>query len=324
MFSGLSSVEKTWVVLLSIGRDAAIRLLKRLDEQEIAAVGGLERDIGAVPGEQIAKILTTFIADYQRGEPLLLKTADTRELMNAALPSDLSTPKNSFADGAELNAIWRRMDKVPLKRLAEYLRKEDTAVAAKMLALLPRSISNQILNSEAVPRRSKILKDMMEGSSPNPTMLAALELALSLEFHEYISDVTGDNRASKVAEFINEMPSDEISEIMNNISGEAPELAEQLAASIFAFDDLRNMPKALLTRLLEQTPQDLMVVAFQGTEEPFREAIFSVLPTRARRLVESEIERGEAFGKTDLQKARAAIAKSALAILKSSTSETTI
>ena len=77
---------------------------------------------------------------------------------------------------------------------------------------------------------------------------------------------------------------------------------------LFTFDDIVNLsPRARVT-LFDQVPTERVILALKGTDPIFRDLVLSSLASRAKRMVEAELQNGQPSPQRDVLKARRAIA----------------
>ncbi len=91
-----------------------------------------------------------------------------------------------------------------------------------------------------------------------------------------------------------------------------PESAEMLKGLLFTFDDIVNLTPRARQSIFDQIPTERVVLALKGTDMDFRDIILSSLATRARRIVEHELDSGEPISQRDVVEARRMITDLAL------------
>jgi flagellar motor switch protein FliG len=85
-----------------------------------------------------------------------------------------------------------------------------------------------------------------------------------------------------------------------------------LKGLLFVFEDIVKLSPRDRMAIFDQVPTDRLVLALKGTETLFREQILSSLATRARRIVQQDLENGEPALQRDVIEARRAITDIAL------------
>jgi flagellar motor switch protein FliG len=99
------------------------------------------------------------------------------------------------------------------------------------------------------------------------------------------------------------------------VIGEArPKDAAVLKSMLFSFNDLPRLSERARALLFDRTSIDIVVMALRGADADFRNAVLSSMPSRGRRLVESELSSGVAAPARDIAKARRAMADIVLAM----------
>ena len=120
-----------------------------------------------------------------------------------------------------------------------------------------------------------------------------------------------------MADIINKLDRDHMEDALQSLSDTRPKVAETLKGLLFTFDDLTKLTPQARTTLLDQVPTERVVLSLKGTDPAFRDIILSSLASRARRIVEHELNTGGPAAQRDVLKARRSIADTALQLAES-------
>jgi flagellar motor switch protein FliG len=198
---------------------------------------------------------------------------------------------------------------VPETTLAAFLQNEhplivtyclsrlSSALSAKVVALLPRELRNEVLVRLLAP------PPILSGALP------LLESALGNALLGGVASEAGEDNRAKIAEIINNFSQDEVEEIMRAISVSRPQDAKVVRSMLFSFNDLPRLSQRARSLLFDKISSDLVVLALRGTEVDFREPVLSAMASRSRRLVESELSNPSSLPPTEIEKARKQIVK---------------
>jgi flagellar motor switch protein FliG len=85
-----------------------------------------------------------------------------------------------------------------------------------------------------------------------------------------------------------------------------------LKGLLFTFEDLVKLAPRARMMILDQVPNERIVIALKGTDAAFRDALLSAMGSRARRMIDVELETGEPVPQRDVTEARRAITDLAL------------
>jgi flagellar motor switch protein FliG len=110
-----------------------------------------------------------------------------------------------------------------------------------------------------------------------------------------------------MADIINKMEPAQMEDVLESLAVAQPKEAEILKKLLFSFDDMLKLSTKARAILFDKIPTERVVLALKGTEASFRDAVLSSLTSRARRLVESELDNGAPVSQREIAKARRAI-----------------
>ncbi len=111
-------------------------------------------------------------------------------------------------------------------------------------------------------------------------------------------------------------------EVLNDLEQHRPKEAELVRGLLFTFDDLAKLSAPALLTIFDQVPPERTIIALQGADPGLKEKILESVPSRARRMIEQEIETGKKALSKEVTKARRAIADYALELIEKGVIET--
>jgi flagellar motor switch protein FliG len=97
-------------------------------------------------------------------------------------------------------------------------------------------------------------------------------------------------------------------DVLQSLALARPKEVEILKKLLFSFDDMLKLSAKARATVFDKIPTERVVLALRGSQAEFRDAVLSSLTSRARRLVESELDDGSVVSPRDVAKARRAIA----------------
>ena len=94
----------------------------------------------------------------------------------------------------------------------------------------------------------------------------------------------------RIADILNRMEREIIDGILTNIEEARPDTAKALKRLMFRFEDIAKLSAEGAHDDLRQVPAEQVVLALRGTEAEFKELVLSSMASRARRMVENELQ----------------------------------
>ena len=304
--------ERVAALLLAMGKPAASRLLQHFDPLELRQITRAAAALGSVSATSIEGLIEDFANQFTSGTDLTSTASEVEQLLTGVLPPEQVADIMSDVLGSSNNSLWERLSNVPENMIAGYLAKEhpqtaalilsklSSACTAKVMAQLPRELRNQLL------RRMIGLKPVIEST------MRLIETTLHEDLLLAVARNTGPDLNTRMADIINKLEREQMEDALQSLSESRPKAAETLKGLLFTFDDLTKLTPQARTTLLDQIPTERVVLALKGTDPAFRDIILSSLASRARRIVENELNTGGPAPQRDVLKARRMVADAAL------------
>ncbi len=304
----LAGSQKVAALLLAMGKPLASRLLKHFDPTELKQITRSAAELGAIPTLTVESLVEEFASQFAVAAELQGTAAEVEKLLTGVLPPEQISDIMAEVLGNSNQSTWEDLNKVPEAVLAGQLTQEhpqtvavimsrvNSACAAKVLGLLPRDLRN------AVMRRMLSLQPIADAT------VRLLERALREALLANVSRKKGADPNAKIAEILNKLEREQIDDVIQSLTESRPKEAAVLKSMLFNFEDIVKLPAKSRLIIFEKVPAERVIVALKGADGPLREAALSSLASRARRMVENELNNGDEPAAKEVAKARRAIA----------------
>jgi flagellar motor switch protein FliG len=304
----LKGSDKAAALLLAMGKPVAGRLLKHFDAMELRLITKSASGLGAVPTPVLEAIVEEFCAHFSSGLDLLGNAGEAEQLLTGAFPPEQVADILSDVLGSSNSGMWEKLASIPENTFAAYLLKEHPQTVAFILSKLSPSLAAKI--SAQLPRdfRNDAMRRMLSLESVQDSTLRSIEGVLQEDLLNAAARHAGASPHSRMANIINQLEPQEMEDVLQSLALAKPKEAEILRKLLFSFDDMLRLSAKARATLFDKIPTERVVLALRGTEAEFRDAVLSSLTSRARRLVESELDDGSTVSQRDIVKARRMIA----------------
>lgn len=309
--SALTGPEKVAVLMVSMGENIASKVLAKMNEKEIQAVGNYMSYMESIQPEQIDQVAHEFFEALESGEAGLLsggreylkkmleKSMDPAKV--AEILSKISAPGQTEELGGGLEAV-RHLDP---KTVANFLRNEYPQTAAIVLAHLEPEQAAEILKNLPDRFRSEIAFRIATLERVNPTIIADLDRALASEFQS-----AGAMEGSRlggvetVAEIVNSLDHNMEVNILTEIESFNPELAESIRQLMFVFEDLLGVDDKGMQAVLKEISRDDLILGMKTASEPLKEKILRNMSKRAAEMLKEDLSALGPVKLSDVEKAQ--------------------
>lgn len=307
----LQGPEKAAALLLAMGPPMSGRLLAHFQTNEIKRVTRSIADLGAVSAKQIEQLVEEFAAQFSGGN-LLGTAGDVEKLLTGILPPDEVSDIMADVLGYANRSIWDRISGVSENIFANYLMKEHPQTAALILSRVRPTYAARTMSHLPLATRHELIRRMLNLKPIVEDTSNIIERTLHEDFMLNFAGKLGTDTHSRMADILNKMERTDMEDALEGIKKVKPESAELLKGLLFTFDDIVNLTPRARQAIFDQIPTERVVLSLKGTEPEFRDQILSSLATRARRIVEHELDSGEAVSQRDIVEARRQITDLAL------------
>lgn len=292
----LHGPEKVAALLLAMGKPAAGRIVERFDSGEIREVARAASSLGLITANDLEPIIEDFAGEFAAGISLLGTADEVERLLTGLIPSEQITDIMADVLGQKTtptSAVWERASQVSEEALTEFLASEHPQTAALILSKLPSDVAAKTVGKLPVDLRNNLMRRM---TAMRPVTVAGLRL-LESSMHEALLTTLGKSAPSdayaRMADMLNRMEPDQVDSILATISEGRPDIAKALRHMLFRFEDITKLSEKARMTIFDQVPADQVVLALRDTDAAFRELVLSAIASRARRMVEHELENGD-------------------------------
>lgn len=276
---------------MSIGEDAAAKVMKFLSQLEINQLSVAMARISSVSKSSVTSVYQEFI-DLMLQETSIGIGADA--YIRGVLEKTLGAEKAERLVGrlrqgdyfAGIEAIQWQDPRV----LAEMIKLEHPQIVAMIFAYLePEQVDAMIrylpteLVEQVIPRLATL-----DSIPPNAIreLNESIEDLLAGEAQQARVSVGGVGMAAKI---LNRIENDRVQAILKEIGNVDAELAQRLENSMFVFEDLIHVDDRNFQMLLRSIDQKLLVSALKGADQALQNKVLNNLSQRAAEMLRDEI-----------------------------------
>lgn len=326
----MQSQTETWpidgatrvaLLLLAADRAMAVDILKRLGSDEVRAIAQGADRLRAVDPALLLEVITSFESDFQGGLKFVGTAREVRDLIVEAIGEESIAATLAGAPvGNAYVPPWPELGRVPDEQMRKFVFEQHPQVAALVLTKIDPERVAALLEDADIPRCIDLMTRMLSVADPPAAVMRAIEEALSEELLEgSASSATGVHQG--LASILNRMDHERTAQIIEHMANVRPSDAKAVEKMLFRFEDLLTLAPPSLVAVVERIPMEQMVTALQQMPTDFIAAVLAVMPARARRMAESELQSGASMNARGIDTARRAIANTVLGLASSGTIE---
>ena len=287
-----AEVEKSAILLITLGEDYASEVLKHLGPKEVQKLGHAMAGLRSVPRKRVAEVVTEFQEDAAKSAAVNVDTdAYVRSVLTKALGDDKAANLISrILQDSDTNGI-ESLKWMDAPTVADLIRNEHPQIIATILVHLESDHASDILNNFTDRLRNDVVLRIatLEGIQPealkelNDVMLRLLSGSANLKK----SSVGG---IRSVAEILNYMGTANETTVLDSIREYDPDLAQNILDEMFVFENLLDLDDRAVQMLLREIQSDSLILAIKGASETLREKIFKNMSQRAAEMLREDLE----------------------------------
>lgn len=303
----LTGAEKVAVLLLSLGRPRAAKLLRLFDADDLKVLTELAGDLQPMGASDMEGLVEEFAQKFASGVNFVGTEKEVKSLLSDVMTEDpmpgVMPEMAEASDAGSDMLIWEKVSQLKTEALRAFLENEHPQTVAMILSKIDPAVAAKMIKTFPPEQRNELLCRMLGIKQVSDDAARAVEAAIT---EQLLTNVSSGSHAS-VADILNQLDKPQSDEVLKKLAEVRPEDAQLLKSMLFTFDELTRLSDKSRTMLLDQVPIERLIAALKGTDAAFQAAILSSLAARSRRMVEAELASGGTATPREIVEARKAI-----------------
>ena len=286
-------IQKSAILLMSLGEDHASQVLKYLGPREVQKLGLAMANLKHVSRAQVEEVLGEF---QQRADEKTTLGMDSAEYVKGVLTKALGDDKAAalierILHGGDTSGIegLKWMDSAAIADLVTY---EHPQIIATILVHLDYEQASEVLSHFTERLRNDVLLRIatLDGIQPNALreLNEVLTNLLAGSSTNMKKTVLGGVRTA--AEILNFLPGAQETAVIDSVREYDSELAQKIVDEMFIFDHLVELDDRGIQTLLREVESDCLIIALKGASEALREKILKNMSQRAAEQLREDLE----------------------------------
>jgi len=285
-------LEKSAMLLLSLGEDEAAEVLKHLGPKEVQKLGHAMAQMKAVPREKVEAVLDELEYRSAKGTPLDVDEGKIKAMLTKALGDDKAANLLSrILQGGDTAGI-EGLKWMDAATVADLIKNEHPQIIATILVHLEFDHAGEILKLFSERLRNDVLLRIATLDGVQPVALYELNDTLKRLLAGASSNVKkaamgGIRHAAEILNFVGQAAE---TSIVDNVREYDPDLAQKILDEMFVFENLLDVDDRGIQLLLREIQSDSLILALKGASPELREKIFKNMSQRAAEMLKEDLE----------------------------------
>ncbi len=284
-------VEKSAVLLLSLGENEAAEVLKNLNPREVQKVSKAMSQLKGVPRERIEEVLDEIRDITEKGGGMSVDEAMLKSMLIKALGDDRAANLISRIMSGSETAGFDGLKWMDAATIADLIKNEHSQIIAAILAHLEYDQAGEVLKHFTERLRNDVVLRIATIDGVQPEALHELNEALTRLLSGSASvkktSLGGVRHAAEILNFVGQ--ANETS-VIDNVREYDPDLAQKILDEMFVFENLLDVDDRGIQLLLREIQSDSLILALKGASEGLREKIFKNMSSRASEMLREDLE----------------------------------
>jgi|GEM_PF-724892 flagellar motor switch protein FliG len=305
----LDAPARAAALLVALGPQLSGQILQRFSPTEAQIASSRLAAVRSVPRDVLIDVLQRFknITENRSELPF-----DADSFVSEALGKFEGTSDES-EQFVGVRAGFK--DKVPFfdvlctmraDILKQYLSDEHPQLAATVLAILPPDLSAKVLGLFDKTARVDLVRRVATLSPVEGAMIAHLNNWVSDVVRKHLVESKGVEKSTiggvdPVVDLLSSFGGKGGVEALEDLRRSDPELAAQVEARMFTFDDFALLDSRALTEVLTKASRETIALALKGASESLQQKFFSCMTQRAADQTRFEMDNNAAPRVADIQ-----------------------
>ncbi|MFH1810646.1 MAG: flagellar motor switch protein FliG [Pseudomonadota bacterium] len=314
-----AGARRSAILLLSLGEEVAVRLMRHLGGDELRAISDAARHLGQVTAQDIEGVLEQFAVamtgpfvgpgggSYLHSLAVRAVGPERADLLLGPAPAPSRDP-DPLADCAELNP----------GALATLIEREHPQIAALVLAALAPQHAVKVFNGLKEDVRSEVLARVARLENIKPELVREIGETLLAEVRAMSAGgsmpFSGPTAAAAVLKATGRRD-----EVLERIAATDPQLAAEIKKRLFTFDDIADMASRSVQQVLRSIDGNTLSVALRSAPAAVKEKFFCNMSSRAAEMLQEDLSAMGPVRIADVEKAHEEIVSTVMRLAEEGT-----
>ncbi|MDJ0782911.1 MAG: flagellar motor switch protein FliG [Desulfosarcinaceae bacterium] len=305
----LAGSLKAAILVHAIGSEAARSLLDRLSDAERAMIYKLQSQMGSISPDLVERVAQEFLSNL--GGPQL--THEPQAGRGEGSPSGsepVAVEGGNGGDDPKQPTNLAAIQNIEASQLVQLIKDEHPQTIALIIVNLNPHSASEVLGQ--LP--DEIKSDVAYRIASLDKVVSGMVEEIDKVFAEILQNK--DNAATQeaggvthLAEILNQIDGASAEQIIDEIEESDPDLAEEIKANMFIFDDIIYVDDKGLQQVLRSVESNELALALKAAADEVKEKIFRNMSERAASILKEEMEVAGAVRMKDVTDAQQKVTK---------------
>jgi flagellar motor switch protein FliG len=288
--SEIPTMQKVAILFIALGQEAAGEVMKFLSDYEIEEITQAVANLKTVSVEMQDTVMEEFETHLLAGEWVAQGGMDFARgaLERAVGPRRAQEILDRVA--STVTSGFYMLKNVSPEQVAPFITQEHPQTISLILSQLEPAQASGILAQLPESLQADVAYRIATMENITPAVLKEIEEALEASLRDILGGNQDVGGPGVVADILNLTGSSVEKNVLDQMDGQDPEVAESVRNLMFTFADINKLTDRELQILLGEVDQKDLVIALKAAEEELKVKILGNMSERVRTFVSEEME----------------------------------
>ncbi len=289
---GLKGRQKAAVLLIALGAQNAAEVLKHLSEREVEALSlemssldAVRPELGEIVLDELAERVIASDAMGKGGVDYARSVLE--HLFGPERAAEVLQVVSDAAEGRPFDFIRR----TPAEQIAAFIADESPQTIALVVANLTPAHGAKVLAELPTDMQPDVALRIALMGETSPAVVREVAQGLRDKLSNVLEhEFSSAGGVDTLAELLNQAGRSTERNVLQTIGAEHEDLAEEVRARLFTFEDLHRLADRELQLVLREVDQKDLALALRGVPDWLLEKIANNMSTRAMELLLEDIQ----------------------------------
>ncbi|MEK6558334.1 MAG: flagellar motor switch protein FliG [Candidatus Margulisiibacteriota bacterium] len=292
MVERITGKRKAALLLLALGKDPTVHLLKQLKDEEVEELTlEIARIQKVSPKEQEAIIEEFF--HVTRAQTYISRGGIkfAQEILEQAMGKDRANKIISGLTTTIQSIPFDFLEKAEPMHVVRFIQDEQPQTIALILAYLDPSKAGMILSGLPEHVQPEVARRIAMMDQTPPEIVRQVEKVLEAKMASYIvQDFSSTGGVKSLVDVINRVDRPTEKKILDYLEGVDETLANEIKNLMFVFEDILKLDDRTIQRILQDVDMKDLPVALKTASDQLKDKIFKNLSDRAVETLKEEMQ----------------------------------
>ena len=286
----LPLLQKVAVIMVGLGEEIAGEIMKHLSDYEIEAITQAIASLKSISAELIDGVLEVFEQHLLAGEWVSQGGADFARatLERAVGPRKAQEILDRVT--SRVSSGFYILKNVAADQIAPFISHEHPQTVALILSQLDANQSGGILANLPKRMQSDVAYRIATMENITPNVIKQIEESLEASLRDMLGGNQDVGGPKVIADMLNCTGSSVEKNVLDQMDGQDPEVAEAVRNLMFVFSDISKLTDREIQTLLEQVDQKDLVIALKGADAELTGKVLGNMSEKVRTFITEEME----------------------------------